>query len=473
MSADHAPSMLQVFEDNFHRATPHVQAQRGLLEHIRVCHAVYSMKFPVRIKGEIRIIDAYRAEHSHHRSPTKGGIRYSPHVNLDEVQALAALMTFKCALVDVPFGGAKGGVAINPQEYDSDELERITRRYTLELIRKNFIGPAVDVPAPDMGTSEREMAWIADTYSMLHPTGLDNAACVTGKPVQQSGIRGRTEATGRGVMYALQEFFRHPDMVKATGLDGGLAGKRVVVQGLGNVGSHFALCAQSEAKVVVVGLGEWDCTLHAPNGLDVAAVLEWKKKTRSIRGYPEAVTIDAPAACLLLPCDILVPAAMENQINADNAGHIQARLIVEAANSPTTSAADSVLRDRGITVIPDVYANAGGVTVSYFEWTKNLQHLRYGRLDKRSGAQMQQSLIDGIETVSGKPFPPDLRDKLLRGVGELELVRSGLEETMVEAFRQIAELKRSEPTIPDMRVAAFVSSLRKIVTSYEQLGIWP
>jgi glutamate dehydrogenase (NAD(P)+) len=345
----------------------------------------------VRIKGSVRIFQAFRAEHSHHRLPTKGGIRYAPNVDLDEVAALAALMTLKCAIVDVPFGGAKGGIAINPRDYDVDELERITRRYTTELVRKNFIGPGVDVPAPDYGTSEREMAWIADTYNMMHPNSLDAIACVTGKPVTQGGIRGRREATGRGIQYVLQEFFRHPELIKQAKLQGNLAGKRVVVQGLGNVGSHFARLIQNDGAVIV-GIGEIDGSLAAANGIDIHDVLAWRNETGSIRYFPGATTLDHAADCLELDCDILVPAALENQLTAKNAMRIRAPLIAEAANCPTTTEADAILRQAGKIIIPDIFANAGGVTVSYFEWVKNLSHMRFGRMAKRIGIKTQQHM---------------------------------------------------------------------------------
>lgn len=465
------PSMLQVFNDYFDRAAIYLKAPDDLLSNIRVCHSMYFMQFPVRIKGKVQIFHAFRAQHSHHRLPTKGGLRYASHVNLEEVAALAAIMTLKCAILDVPFGGAKGGIALNPHDYDVEELERITRRYTTELIRKNFIGPGIDVPAPDLGTGEREMAWIADTYNMVHPTELNNMACVTGKPITQGGIRGRREATGRGVMYVLQEFFRHPELLRATGLTGDLQGKRIVVQGLGNVGSHFAQLVQ-EQGAVIVGVGESDGTLSAPNGLDIADVLRWRDTTGSVRDYPGATTLERPAACLELDCDILVPAALENQITAENAGLIRAPLIAEAANGPTTSQADEILRQRGVIIIPDVFANAGGVTVSYFEWAKNLSHMRYGRMAKRVGIQTQRRMISGVEELTGRSFPNGLRDEVLHGVDELELVNSGLEETMLQGFREIIETMH-EQRIDDLRTAAFVCGLNKVVTTYQQLGIWP
>jgi glutamate dehydrogenase (NAD(P)+) len=464
--------MLQVFNEHFERAARYVKAPADLLEYIRACHSMYSMAFPVRIRGDIQIFHAYRAEHSHHRTPTKGGIRFAPDVDLDEVAALAALMTLKCAIVNVPFGGAKGAIALDPKAYSVEELERITRRYTTELVRKHFIGPAVDVPAPDMGTGEREMAWIADTYVMLHPDELNSLACVTGKPVAQGGIHGRTEATGRGIQYALREFFRHADLVAAAGFQGDLSGKRIAVQGFGNVGSHFARLVQAEDGAVIVGLSERDGTIYAPGGLDVPAVLQWREVTGSIKNYPDATTVADPTACLELDCDILVPAALQNQITAENAGRIRAKLIAEGANGPTTSEGDTVLRQRGISVIPDIYANAGGVTVSYFEWVKNLSHIRFGLMEKRIGIRTQRQMITGIEAVTERVFPSAIRTEMLHGVDELELVNSGLEESMVESFQDIVEIMHQNQT-PDLRTAAFVCGLSKVVMAYQELGIWP
>ena len=472
MAETRTPSMLEVFNDNFNRAARYLKAPADLLKYIRTCQSIYSIKFPVRLRGEVKIFHAYRAEHSHHRVPTKGGIRFALDVNLDEVEALAALMTLKCAIVNVPFGGAKGAIALDPRAYEVEELERITRRYTVELVHKNFIGPAVDVPAPDMGTGEREMAWIADTYIMLHPNELNSMACVTGKPVGQGGIRGRTEATGRGVQYALREFFRHPDLVQATQLSGDLAGKRIAVQGFGNVGSHFARLIQAEDGAMIVGLSERDGTIYAPDGLDVKAVLQWRETTGSIKNFPDATTLDNAKACLELDCDILVPAALQNQITPENARRIKAPLIAEAANGPTTSEADAILRACGKVILPDIYANAGGVTVSYFEWVKNLSHMRFGLMEKRIGIRNQRQMITGIETVTDRAFPMPIREEMLHGVDEIELVNSGLEETMVESFQEIVEIMHQNQT-PDLRTAAFVCGLHKVVVAYQALGIWP
>ena len=465
------PSMLEVFERNFDQAAQFVDASPGILAGIKACNAVYEINFPVNIRGEVVTFRGYRAQHSHHRTPTKGGIRYSLDVDLNEVKALAGLMTFKCALVNVPFGGAKGGVCLNPRDYTVDELERITRRYTVELARKGFLGPAVDVPAPDMGTGAREMAWIADTYSMLNPNELNALACVTGKPLAQGGIRGRDAATGRGVQLALREAMRHPAIQQQAQLGNNPEALRVVVQGLGNVGGHFARLAHAEG-VRVVAIGEWDCTLHNPEGLDIPAVLAWKQKHGSIKDFAGGRTLDQ-AACLSLPCEVLVPAALQNQLTEHTAPQVQARLIIEGANGPTTFEGDAILRERGVVVVPDILANAGGVTVSYFEWIKNLSHMRFGRMARRVGIRTQMRMITGVEQVTGQIFPPEVVEDMRNGAGEEELVDSGLEDTMVAAFEEITAVKARQPGIPDLRTAAFVCALEKVATAYGERGVWP
>lgn len=431
----------QFFEQvnrNFDRAAAYVNYPKGLLDQIKACNSVYHFAFPLeRDNGGIEVVHGWRAQHSTHRNPTKGGIRYSLMVNEDEVTALAALMTYKCAVVDVPFGGAKGGVKIDRSAYSRGELERITRRYTYELWSKNLIGPGSDVPAPDYGTGEQEMAWIVDTYKALSP-GIDAMACVTGKPVHLSGIRGRTEATGRGLYFGVREACSETEDMKALGLSTGLEGKRVVVQGLGNVGYHAAKFLQ-EGGCVIVGLIEWDGALHNPDGLDVHAVMAHRKETGSIKGFPGATTLDDPALGLELPCDILAPCALENQLHAGNAPRIQAKIIAEGANGPTTADAHDIIKQRGALIIPDNYLNAGGVTVSYFEWLKNLQHVRYGRMTE--------------------------------GGDERKIVDTGLMNTMTTAYQEIREIRNRHGI--DLRTAAFVSAIEKIARNYQYSGIFP
>jgi glutamate dehydrogenase (NAD(P)+) len=457
----------------FDAAAAHLKHHKGLLEQIKACNNVYHVKFPVKVGNRIELYQGWRAEHSHHRKPLKGGIRYSRLVNQDEVMALAALMTYKCAIVDVPFGGSKGGVQLRPRDHSVEQLERVTRRFTAELIKRNFIGPGINVPAPDYGTGEREMAWIADTYDAFHPGQLDNMACVTGKPVSQGGIRGRTEATGRGVVFALRELFRHAEELKRHGLSGSLEGKRVAVQGFGNVGSHVASILHEEDGARIVAIGEWDGTIYDPKGIDVAALARHRKKTGSIRGLRGTKTLPDSGDCLEVECDILVPAALENQITLDNVDRLRCQVVAEAANGPTTPGAEARLLRRGILVLPDIYLNSGGVTVSYFEWTKNLSHIRFGRMEKRVDEKTRTATVAATEDLVGRGFPAKIRDALVRGVDEVDLVRSGLEETMANAFQEIVTIRNRHRAVKDLRTAAYICAINKVATSYLELGIFP
>jgi glutamate dehydrogenase (NAD(P)+) len=456
----------------YDKAVSYLALPPGLSERIKTCSVLLHVRIPIRVGDDLRLIDAYRAQHSFHKKPVKGGIRFDLEVSADEVVALATLMTFKCALVNVPFGGAKGGVRIDPRVETPETLERVTRRYTAELFWRNCIGPGVDVPAPDMGTGPREMAWIADTYATLNPEDIDPLACVTGKPVSQGGIRGRNEATGRGVQYGLREFFRNPADVAGCKLDGDLHGKRVIVQGLGNVGYHAAKFLQEEDGVKIVGIIERDGALWNENGLPVEAVREHLNQHKTIRGFAGAKLVEEGAQVLTYPCDILVPAAMENQITAQNAEKIQARLVAEAANGPTTADAAEILTKRGIAVLPDVYINAGGVTVSYFEWSKNLAHMRYGRMSRRIDAQRRGQLMTAIEEMTGSKFKPEVWAATGQGVSEIDHVRSGLDDTMIEALNEIREARDRYRT-PDLRTASFIVAIQKVVTSNFELGLWP
>ncbi len=465
------------FEDNvnayFDKAARFCTHPPGLLDQIRSCNSVYSFAFPVRhAAGAIEVVHAWRAEHSHHKLPTKGGIRYSPQVDESEVKALAALMTYKCALVDVPFGGAKGAVQIDPARYSVEQLERITRRYTHELDRKRFIGPGIDVPAPDYGTGEREMSWIADTYGQLHTGELEALACVTGKPVSEGGIHGRREATGRGLMYALSEACRSAEDMKALGLSTGLEGKRLVVQGLGNVGYHTAKFCR-EQGAIIVGLAEREGAIYDARGLNEEEVFQYRKRTGSILGFPGATDILKTDDALEVECDVLVPAALENVLTGENAPRVKAKIILEGANGPTTPQADDVFRHKGYLVIPDVYANAGGVTVSYFEWLKNLSHVRLGRMDRRRQAATELRLLQAIETATGRKFSEGERESFVKVTDELAIVNSGLEDTMIVAYQEMRETLRREPKLGDLRAAAFLLAINKVAIVYEELGIFP
>lgn len=457
---------------SFDKAARFTSWDLGVLEQIKVCNSVYSMRFPVKIGDNIEVIEAYRVQHSHHKTPCKGGIRFSMEVNQDEVMALAALMTYKCAIVNVPFSGAKGGIKIDPKKYTSFELEKITRRYTSELIKKNFIGPGTDVPAPDYGTGAKEMAWILDTYVAMHPGEVDAAACVTGKPVSQGGVRGRTEATGMGVFFGIREVCNMPDVMAKFGLTTGIEGKTVVVQGLGNVGYYCAKYFR-EHGAKVIAIAEWEGAICNPEGLNEEEVSQHRKAQGTILNFPGASNLTINTDALELECDILIPAALENVLNGQNAPRVKAKIIGEAANGPLTPGADEVFIAKGVLVVPDIYLNAGGVTVSYFEWLKNLSHVRYGRLEKRFTENMNKRIIGQIEELTGKDVNSKEKTFIEHGADEIDLVYSGLEETMVNATREIMDIWRNNPEIPDMRMAAYVSAINKVAISYAELGIFP
>ena len=457
---------------SFDKAAKFTNWDPGILEQIKVCNSVYKMKFPVRVGDNIEVIEAYRVQHSHHKTPCKGGIRFSMEVNQDEVMALAALMTYKCAIVNVPFGGAKGGIKIDPKQYSLFDLEKITRRYTSELVKKNFIGPGTDVPAPDYGTGEREMAWILDTYVAMHPGEVDAAGCVTGKPVSQGGVRGRKEATGLGVFYGIREVCNMPEVMQRLALTIGISDKTVVVQGLGNVGYHSAKFFR-EAGAKVVAIAEWEGAIYSKEGLNEEEVFQHRKKTGSILHFPGAENLTKTNDALELECDILIPAALENVINNHNAPRVKAKIIGEAANGPLTPEADIILCNKKVLVVPDMYLNAGGVTVSYFEWLKNLSHVRYGRLGKRFSENMNKHILGTIEELTGKKVNEAEKAFIEHGADEIDLVHSGLEETMITATREIMEIWLGNPAIPDMRTAAYILAINKVATSYAELGIFP
>jgi glutamate dehydrogenase (NAD(P)+) len=470
------PSFRESVDLMFRRATALMDLSPGLEEKIRICNSTYTVRFGVRLRGDIQTFTGYRSVHSEHMEPVKGGIRYALSVNQDEVEALAALMTYKCALVETPFGGSKGGLCIDPRAWDEHELEQITRRFAYELIKRDLIHPAQNVPAPDMGTGEREMAWIADQYARMNTTDINAKACVTGKPPHAGGIQGRVEATGRGVQYALREFFRHKEDKAAAKLGGDLDGKRVIIQGLGNVGYHAAKFLSEEDGCKVVGMIERDGALLDDKGLDIEAIYQWIKAHGTIRGFPHATFTDNGAAVLEHDCDILIPAALEGVINLGNAARIQAPLIVEAANGPITFGADEILRQKGIVIIPDMFANAGGVTVSYFEWVKNLSHIRFGRMQRRAEEARHHLLVEELEKLSadkglGWTLSPGFKDKYLKGAGELELVRSGLDDTMRGAYQAMREVWHGRGDVHDLRVAAYIVSIGRVATTYRSKGL--
>ncbi len=476
MQPGNEPSFRQSVDLMFSRAVALMDLPPGLQEKIRVCNATYTVRFGVRLRGQLHTFTGYRAVHSEHMEPVKGGIRFAMAVNQDEVEALAALMTYKCALVETPFGGSKGGLCVDPRAWEPHEMEQITRRFAYELIKRDLVNPAQNVPAPDMGTGEREMAWIADQYRRMNTTDINAAACVTGKPPHAGGIAGRVEATGRGVEYALQEFFRHPEDIKAAGLEGTLDGKRIIVQGLGNVGYHAAKFLSEEDGSIITAVIERDGAVINDSGLDIEALRQHILEHGGVAGFPGAEYTQNGTAVLEKECDVLIPAALEGVINLENASRIRTKVIVEAANGPVTAGADEILRQHGVVIIPDMYANAGGVTVSYFEWVKNLSHIRFGRMQRRQEEARHMILVEELERLSADErvhwkLSDGFKQKYLRGAGELELVRSGLDDTMRGAYQSMREVWHSRNDVTDLRVAAYLVSIGRVATSYQSKGL--
>ena len=452
------------------KALKYTNITEDLAYRIKSPNATYSINFGVKLRGKLHTFQGWRCVHSEHLEPVKGGIRYSPDANLAEVEGLAALMTYKNAIVEVPYGGSKGGLRINPHEWDVNELEKITRRFAQELIKRDMIDPARNVPAPDMGTSTREMAWIADEYRIMNPADINGRACVTGKPIGKGGIAGRVEATGRGIQYVIREFFSNADDIKRANFKGGLAGKKVAVQGFGNVGYHATKFLQEEDDCKIVTIMEHHGSLVNPDGINIEKAKDYLKKNNTFEGCEEGEFITDSDSLLTQKYDILIPAAVENVINASNADAMQSNLIVEAANGPISFEADEILNNKGVVIIPDILANAGGVIVSYFEWVRNLRHIRFGRLEKRRNLEQMKTLIDAVETMTGKSMPDKFKDQFTNGVEEIDLIRSGLDDMICDAYRKVRDAM-IENNIPDLRTAAFKTALDKIAISYETIGL--
>ncbi len=457
-------SVNQVFDE----ASSLLSLPEDLARKIKLANSVYQVNFGVRLRKTLYTFTGYRCVHSEHVEPVKGGIRYSLSATQDEVEALAALMTYKCSLMDLPFGGSKGALIVDPYRWKNEELERITRRFTFELAKRDLIHPSQNVPGPDMGTDENVMAWMADEYRRLNPTEIDAMAAVTGKPIAIGGIDGRTEATGRGVYYSILEFLKNKKDRQKSKLRQGLEDQKVIIQGFGNVGYHVgSLLNQSGAKIIAII--ERDGSVVNQDGIDVESLKKYFTKKRSFEGYDGYSKVRG--RFLTKDCDILIPAATEGVINKNNASNIKAKLIVEGGNGPVTSDADKILRKKGITVIPDFYANSGGVIVSYFEWVKNLSKMRYGLMQEREVEKRSENLVNTLEAMTSSTFPSDFKDDYIKGSSEIDLVRSGLEEKMRQGYQSIHEVYHSDKKIKDFRTAAMVIAVRKVSEAYNYLGI--
>jgi glutamate dehydrogenase (NAD(P)+) len=452
------------------KAAKAIKLKDDLINHIRSTHSVIQVNVGIKIKNKIENFTGWRAVHSEHRLPSKGGIRYSPHVNQDETEALAALMTYKCAVVDIPFGGSKGSLKIDPQQYSKQELKSITHLYAERLIKKGFLSPATNVPAPDVGTGEQEMVWIMDAYKNLFPNDINYLACVTGKPIAYGGIRGRAASTGRGVEESIREYLRHKQLYTRAKLKPTISENKIIIQGFGKVGKSLAIELFTRDQAKIIAIGEYDGYLYNEQGIDIPSVVKHFDKTKSLKNFKGAKFIDKPDEVLTLSCDILIPAALESVINMRNVERIRAKLIVEAANGPVTYNADEFLNKKGIDVLPDIYVNSGGVVVSYFEWVKNITHVRFGRLQRRYEENKMNEVINAIEDATGRMIPEKYKGAIIEGVKEVDLVNSGLEDVMRETFKEILNnlkiLKKSS-----LRTAAYAIALNKLKQYHEDMGV--
>jgi len=439
-----------------------------LLEHLKSTHSLIKVNVGVVLDGKINNFTGWRAVHSEHILPTKGGLRYLETVDQDDTEALASLVTYKCAIVNIPFGGAKGGLKINPKNYTMPQLREITKAFASKLINKGFISPALNVPAPDVGTSEREMEWILETYKTLKPDDINYRGCVTGKPLHRGGIAGRTEATGRGIEEVVREIFRHEDVVKEAGLKNELKDNEIIVQGFGNVGSNLAKHLYNRDNAKIIAIGEFDGYLYNKKGIDINALIEFYKTNKTINNPKLGKFKNNPSELLELDCDILIPAALENAITIDNVDKIKTKLIIEAANGPISFEADQKLFEKGVMIIPDIYVNAGGVVVSYFEWVKDISHIRFGRVEKRFQEQKILDIIDLIDKKTNTKTDFDTIKKIIHGADEEDLAFSGLEDSMRNAFIEIYNAKKQIKK--SFRESAYYVSLKKIRNFYTVEG---
>ncbi len=453
------------------KALKYSELSDDLAKKIITCNSTYTVRFGVRLRGQIYTFEGWRSVHSEHMEPTKGGIRFDMDTHAEEVEALAALMSYKCAIINVPYGGSKGGLKIDPTQWESRELEKITRRFAQELIKRDLISPSMNVPAPDIGTSSKEMAWIADEYRKIHPADINGSACVTGKPPSKNGLVGREEATGRGVQYIVREFFRHSDLLKLVKLDNDLSTKSFILQGLGNVGYHLSKFLTEDDGVKLIGISEFNGGIYNEDGINVEHAKKYFTKHNSFENYPKATFIKDSSLLLKRKCDILILAARENVITEKNAEDISAKLIVEAANGPISYKGNQILNRKKIFVIPDILANGGGVAVSYFEWVKNLRHIRFGRLEKRRNQIQLNNLIEAIESMTGKTMPAKYKSNFHNGIEEIDLIRSGLDDMMIDGFQNVKKEFLKTDKIPDFRTAAFKAAIEKIALSYDFIGL--
>tara|TARA_B100000579_G_scaffold121212_1_gene97573 strand:+ start:468 stop:1868 length:1401 start_codon:yes stop_codon:yes gene_type:complete len=453
------------------KALKYSELSDDLANKIITCNSTYTVRFGVRLRGQIYTFEGWRSVHSEHMEPTKGGIRFDMDTHAEEVEALAALMSYKCSIINVPYGGSKGGLRINPSMWETRELEKITRRFAQELIKRDLISPSMNVPAPDIGTSSREMAWIADEYRKIYPADINGSACVTGKPPSKNGLVGREEATGRGVQYIIREFFRNPDLLKLVKLDNDLSTKSFILQGFGNVGYHLSKFLTEDDDVKLIGISEFNGGIYNEDGINVSHAKKYFTKHNSFENYPKATFVKDSSLLLKRKCDILIPAARENVITEKNAGDISASLIVEAANGPISYKGNQILNRKKIFVIPDILANGGGVAVSYFEWVKNLRHIRFGRLEKRRNQIQLNNLIEAIESMTGKTMPAKYKTNFHNGIEEIDLIRSGLDDMMIDGFQSVKKEFFETNKIPDFRTAAFKAAIEKIALSYDFIGL--